>query len=273
MTVRLTSLQCYPLKSAAGLSLPEGVLTERGLQHDRWWMAVDPDGRFLSQRELPRLACIRPRLDGSQLHLQAAGQPILSLSVPTAPAAAPVPVRVWKDHGHALDEGPACATWLSTVLQQPSRLVRFAPTWQRRSDPRWTGGLRAGAAFADAFALLVIGAASLRDLNMRLPAALPMQRFRPNLVIEGLEPYGEDQVAELYDDEVCLRLVKPCTRCVITTTDQQSGLRDGEEPLRTLRSYRYDDALKGVCFGQNAIVVRGAGRLLRVGQTLRVRWR
>jgi uncharacterized protein YcbX len=133
----------------------------------------------------------------------------------------------------------------------------------------WTGGLDAYSRFADGFALLVISLASLEDLNARLPEPLPMNRFRPNLVLDGLAPYGEDAVGDLRVGEVRLRRVKPCTRCSITTTDQATGVVDGNEPIRTLRTYRWDAALRGVTFGQNFIVVSGAGADLRVGTELR----
>jgi hypothetical protein len=137
----------------------------------------------------------------------------------------------------------------------------------------WTGGLEAETRFSDGYSLLVIGRASFADLNARLAQALPMNRFRPNIVIDGLGPYDEDRIDELFDDNVRLKIVKPCTRCKITTTEQSTGEVDGVEPLRTLRSYRYDRSLSGVLFGQNAIIVQGHGAALRLGQQLCVRWK
>ena len=121
--------------------------------------------------------------------------------------------------------------------------------------------------------MLIISRASLADLNSRLPKALPMERFRPNLVIDGVEAYDEDRIHELATDEVTLRIVKPCTRCSITTTDQDAGAVDGIEPLATLKKYRFDRELGGVCFGQNAIIVRGVGATLRVGGEFRLSWK
>jgi uncharacterized protein YcbX len=148
--------------------------------------------------------------------------------------------------------------------------VRFDAAHRRPSDPAWTGSAPAYARFADGFAMLAISTASLDDLNSRLGKALPMNRFRPNLVLEGLPPYGEDGLGEFcIGDEVRLRAVKPCTRCAITTTDQETGLVDGVEPLQTLKTYRWNRALRGVAFGQNVIVLQGAGRTLARGMVVR----
>lgn len=127
--------------------------------------------------------------------------------------------------------------------------------------------------FTDGFPLLALSNASLADLNARLARPLPMNRFRPNLVLDGLEPYAEDCIDELYTDGVTLKIVKPCTRCSITTTDQDAAQRDGDEPLRTLKGYRYDPKLNGVLFGQNTIVVAGIGAILHRDQALQVRWK
>ena len=135
-------------------------------------------------------------------------------------------------------------------------------------SPEWTPATRAVTEFSDGFPILVISRASLAELNSRLPKPLPMERFRPNVVIDGVEAYDEDRIHELRAGEVTLRIVKPCTRCSITTTDQQAGAVDGVEPLKTLKEYRFDRELRGVAFGQNAIVGRtGLARRLRVGQT------
>jgi uncharacterized protein len=163
-------------------------------------------------------------------------------------------VTVWRDRVLATDEGNAVAAWLGEHLRRDVRLVRFDDSRPRRTDPDWSQGLDGRSAFSDGYPVLVLSQASLDDLNTRLPAPLPMDRFRPNVVLQGCVPYAEDSLQELAGDEVKLRLVKPCTRCSITTTDQSGGVPQGEEPLRTLRSYRWHDGLRGVTFGQNAIV-------------------
>jgi uncharacterized protein YcbX len=269
--VRIASLHYYPLKSARAIDCEQARLTASGIADDRRWMVVKPDGVFLTQREQPRLALIRIEPGEGTLLLQAPGRAPLQLALKDEGRT--VRVRVWQDHCAAIDEGDEAAAWIGALLACDCRLVRFASQQRRLSDAVWTRELEAESQFADAFPLLAIGAASLGDLNRRLARALPMSRFRPNIVLDGLPPYAEDRIHELYDEQLCLRVVKPCTRCVITTTDQEHAVRDGEEPLRTLKTYRYDANLRGVTFGQNLIIVHGLGSVLRCNQPLRVRWK
>ena len=266
----LVSLHLYPVKSCRGLDVAQATLTDAGLEHDREWMIVTPEGRFVTQREEPRLARIAVGLGESALELSVEGAG--GVAVPCDFTGRAVEVVVWGDRVAAIDQGDAAAAWLTGLLGRELRLVRFAPAARRRSDPGWTGGHEAWTRFSDGFALLAISTASLDDLNRRLPSPVPMNRFRPNLVLDGLPPYGEDALDELASADGCVRLrvVKPCTRCRITTTDQRSGEVDaGEEPLRTLRGYRWNAALRGIAFGQNLIVAAGAGATLRAGQELR----
>jgi uncharacterized protein YcbX len=264
--ISVASLHVYPVKSCRGMESARVRVTAAGFEHDREWMVVTPDGRFLTQREEPRLALIETSIDETHLRLAAPGA--AALEVALALGGAVTEVVVWRDHCVARDQGEAAASWLSTLLGRSLRLVRFDPAHRRASDPTWTGDVPGYTRFSDGFALLVISQASLADLNGRLPAPLPMNRFRPNLVLDGLEPYGEDAIHELRAGRLALRIVKPCTRCTITTTDQRTGTRDGAEPLRTLRGYRWNAKLRGVAFGQNAIVVDGAGAILDQGQEL-----
>jgi uncharacterized protein YcbX len=182
-------------------------------------------------------------------------------------------VVVWKFSGGGIDCGDAAADWCTKFLETPLRLVRFDPERPRECNREWTGEARATTEFSDGYPILVISRASLAELNSRLPKALPMKRFRPNVVIDGVGAYDEDRIHELATDDVTLRIVKPCTRCSITTTDQESGTLDGVEPLATLKKYRFDRELGGVCFGQNAIVVRGAGARLEVGEEFDLTWK
>jgi len=264
--ITLAELHLYPVKSCRGIGVQEGSLTAAGLEHDREWMIVTPEGRFVTQREQPRLALIETALDVSTLTLHApqAG----STTVPLGYRGRTVEVTVWKDRCLAFDQGEDAARWLSAFLGRPLRLVRFDAARLRPSSAEWTGGVEAPNRFSDGFPLLAISRASLDDLNARLPAPLPMDRFRPNLVLDGLPPYGEDGLHDLVAGEVRLRRVKPCTRCSITTTNQSTAVVEGEEPLRTLKTYRWDAVLRGVTFGQNLIVVAGAGARLRVGLQL-----
>lgn len=271
MNARVASLHCYPLKSAGGLELERAQLTRTGIASDRRWMAVTPAGRFLTQRELPRLALVSAELAQGQLILR--GPVRDELRVPLGAQRERVAVEIWKDRCPGLDEGDAAARWLEAALGRACRLVRFDPDHRRLSSPRWAGTLDAEIQFSDGFPLLVIGDASFEDLNARLVRRLPLNRFRPNIVLEGIGPYEEDRIDELVGEGVRLKLVKPCTRCRITTTDQDTAELDGEEPLKTLRSYRFDSRLRGVIFGQNAVIVEGENAVLERGQLLEVRWK
>jgi len=264
--ISIASLHVYPVKSCRGIARSCAVVTDEGFEHDREWMVVTADGRFVTQREEPRLALIETDVDDARLRLNAAGH--AAIEVPLALRGEPRDVVVWRHHCVAHDQGEESARWLSELLERPLRLVRFDPRHRRLSDRAFTGSTPGYSRFADAYAFLVVSLASLADLNARLPAPLPMNRFRPNVVIDGVEAYGEDAIRELRAGPVALRLVKACTRCTIPTTDQATAERHPEEPLRTLRGYRLDERLRGVTFGQNAIVIAGAGAPLRVGEKL-----
>ena len=270
-SARIAALHYYPLKSARGIELERARLTNAGFEDDRRWMLISGAGRFLTQRELPRLALLEARLSPGELLLTAPQQP--QISIPLSRQGQRRTVTVWRDQCEAFDEGDEVAAWLQAFLGCECRLVRFDPAHRRLSEREWSGEFEADVRFSDGFPILVLNSASLADLNQRLVVPLPLNRFRPNLVLEGLQPYDEDRIDELLGDGVRLKLVKPCTRCRITATNQDTGEFEGDEPLRTLRSYRYDARLHGVCFGQNAIVVEGDGAALLRGQRLLIRWR
>lgn len=271
----LSELILYPIKSCAGMPVQEAVVTDAGLfahgVHDREWMVVSPDGQFLTQREHPRMALVTPRPDGRQLCVSAPGVAQLVLGL-DAPDGAPVPVQIWDDAVMAADCGDAAAAWFSQVLGSPCRLVRFRRDTVRPTSTKWTAGVPAQTRFADGYPLLLIGAASLADLNARMVAAgrapLPMNRFRPNLVVDGIEPYDEDFLASLDAGALVIKPVKPCARCPIPSIDQATGIA-GPDPLDILLTYRANARMEGaVCLGMNCIVVAGAQRVLRVGQQL-----
>jgi hypothetical protein len=269
--LRLSSLFVHPVKSCAGIALDESLLTETGLEFDRAWMVVDETGGFVSQRELPRMALIQPSLRTHDLLLRAPG--MLGLHLALDAVEAPCRVRVWDDEVTAYDMGNLAAQWFSDFLGRKLRLVRFDPEQRRLSSAKWTGALEAENAFSDGFPLLVASTASLAELNRRLAErGLPpvtMQRFRPNLVLDGLEAHGEDWLDEIVldgpDGAVRLKLVKPCGRCTIPSVDPARG-EQGHEPGDTLSGYRADARLDGaITFGMNAVIVEGIERRLRVG--------
>jgi uncharacterized protein YcbX len=261
--ITLAGLYSYPVKSCRGIQHDSALVTAAGLEHDREWMFATPAGQFITQRDETRLARVEVALRDAILRLSADGAG--EVEVPTRLDGPRTSVSVWGDRCVGVDQGPEAAAWISSLLGREARLVRFDPATVRRSDSVWTGDLEALNRFSDGFPLLVVSRASLDDLNSRLPAPVPMNRFRPNLVLDGLPPFGEDELHEIECGGVRLRMVKPCMRCVVTTTDQLRGGRAGDEPVRTLKSYRWNAALRGVAFGQNAVVVEGAGLRLSAG--------
>ena len=278
----LSALTLYPLKSCAGIALDSAVLTSAGLQsgtgpdliHDREWMLVDPAGRFLSQRELPRMALVRPLPVAGALRLSAPGMAPLDLALARDAAAAPATVVIWDDSVAATDCGDAVATWLSAFLGTPCRLVRYDPAVPRWSSTQWTDGVAVPNRFSDGYPVLLAGTASLADLNEKLRATgrapLPMDRFRPNLEIDGIGPFEEDYVDTFETPGIVLKPVKPCPRCPIPAVDQATGLV-GPDPLDLLAGYRAKPALDGaICFGINCIIIDGDGLTLSVGQEVYV---
>jgi uncharacterized protein YcbX len=262
-TLRLTALHVYPIKSAAGLAPAEWPVDERGLEHDRRWMVVDTHGDMLSQRSHPRLALVRPAIGDGTLRVEAPGMPALEL--PLRPAGGVITsVVVWDDTCAAHWTGERAARWFSDLLETDCSLVHMPDSTLRPVDPDYApDGTRVS--FADGFPFLLVSEESLADLNGRLRSPIPMNRFRPNLVIAGGEPFGEDAMTDFRIAGLRFRVVKPCARCVVTTTDQAT-LERGQEPLRTLASFRRRNGQ--VYFGQN-VVHHGTGRL-RIGDPLQV---
>lgn len=273
----IARLFVYPIKSCAGVELNEALLIETGLEFDRAWMVVDAQGEFVTQREVPRMALIRPQLKHSEMVLRAPG--MLALHIAFDRVEGPVRVRVWKDEVAAYDMGDIAAQWFSDFLSEPGqprrlRLVRFDPDHQRLSSLDWTGGIEAPNQFADGFPVLVVSEGSLAELNAKLVAAghgaVGIERFRPNVVLAGVEAHDEDRVDMLHigtaEGEARLQPVKPCSRCPIPDIDPATAL-SSHEVGDMLRTYRADARVDGaITFGMNAIVLQGVEHALRVGQ-------
>lgn len=264
--VQITGLNIYPVKSCRGIALTQARITETGFAHDREWLVVTPEYRFLTQRERPLLAQIETALTDDQLVLRKPDG--ASLALPLDLTGPEVEVTIWRDQANGFDAGDQAASWLTEHLGKPARLVRFDRRRKRTCDRdrKWIGDIEASVQFVDGYPWLMIAQSSLDELNRRLRQPLPMNRFRPNIVVDGLPPFGEDSVDEFVSGDVRLKVVKPCDRCVITTTDQITGARTGEEPLKALKEFRFDRNMRGVLFGQNMILTGGAGRELKVGQ-------
>jgi uncharacterized protein YcbX len=274
----LSELILYPIKSCAGVSVREATLTSAGLSvdavYDREWMLVDEAGLCLTQREHPRMALITPRIKSDTLELRAPG--MLRLEIPLG---LPAPgeertreVTVWDDKVMAYDCDDITAAWFSNAVGVPCRLVRFHAGATRFASAKWTGGVAAPTLFSDGFPILLVGSASLADLNEKLTAAgrdaIPMNRFRPNMVVDGIEAFEEDYADTFVLGEAHLKPVKPCPRCPMPSVDQATGV-PGPDPLDILRTYRTKPAMDdAICFGMNSIVTQGDGQRVHVGQVV-----
>lgn len=259
----LSGIYFYPVKSLRGIGLQRAPLGQRGIDYDRHWMLVDEAGAFLTQRQIPRMALISTQLMPGGLRLCAPAMPDLELA-PGSAADSALAVRVWDDLCQARLAGGAADRWLSDFLGLSCRLVYLPHDSRRPVDPAYARGGEE-TAFSDGFPLMLISQASLDDLNARLPAPLPMLRFRPNLVVDGCTPYAEDSWRRIRIGDIALQLVKPCSRCAITTVDADTGEK-GAEPLRTLSGYRKRG--NKVYLGQN--LLHEAKGELRLGMPVEI---
>jgi uncharacterized protein len=270
VVARIASLHVYPVKSCRGIDVDAFRITETGPEWDRRWMIVtSADGRFITQRSHPALARVAVAIAGGQLRLSSGG--IEPLVIALDHGGVSRRVVVWKDSCAGVDAGDDAADWLAATLGEPLRLVRIDSAVPRLASTEYAGPGRRPVSFADGYPVLMISRESLAELNGRLPEAIPMARFRPNVVIEGVAAHAEDAMTRFRFGPVVLRGVKLCTRCPITTTDQVTGARDPrQQPLRALGKYRHDYELKGVTFGQNCVVEAGFGERLVVGEALTI---
>ncbi len=249
MKLTVTALIYYPIKACRGVNLTAAYVERMGLAGDRRMMVVTPHGRFLTQRDHPRLAWVAPALEDQAVVLSAPG--FDSLRVPIRTRGLPLPVTIWDSHNvPAVDQGDEAAQWFSEWLGAPVRLVHIAADYRRPIGEKYTVHPDDHTAFADGYPILLTSEDSLADLNRRLQQPVPMNRFRPNLVVRGGGPFAEDTWRRIRIGEVEMAVVKPCARCVVTTLDEAT-LTFHVEPLRTLNTYRNQE--KGVMFGQNVI--------------------
>jgi uncharacterized protein len=269
MGITVSEINIYPVKGMAGISLGRATMTTRGLQHDRRFMVVDANHEFISQREHPKMATIWTSLIGAQLELATAdNDPILFDAMPK-----PLPtrtVRVWSSHVQAHTVSAEADAWLSEYLGFDARLVYMPETSERRCSPEYAKNNEI-VSFADGYPVLLANAASLDDLNSRITknggSAVPMNRFRANIVVSGANAWAEDGWNEIEIGEAIFRNAKPCARCQVTTTDQATGEVRGPEPLKTLSTFR--DSAKGILFGANLVPVK-LGEV-RVGDAVALR--
>ena len=250
----VSSLHYYPIKSCAGIAVEQATLDAKGFVHDRTFMVVDTEGSFLSQRAYPQLALVQPAVADPLLRLNGPNMPELNVEIESQGPADHV--VVWGDRCQAIDQGDEAATWLSRYLGSSVRLVRMADNFARPVDPDYGVHPNDHVSFADGFPYLLVAESSLADLNTHLDETVPMNRFRPNIVIQGSLAYAEDQWEQIQIGEISFAVVKPCARCAITTIDQATGEK-GSEPLPTLAKYRTLPGWQGVMFGQNLVQLGG----------------
>ena len=250
-----------------GIAKPHVRVAATGFEWDRQWMLIDAQGTFLSQRTHPQLARLVPEVTPTALVLNAPGLPPFLL--PLNDSGERLPVRVHKDLCVGVDQGHEASAWASRAVGDRVRLVRIPPQTERRANPAFAGTVPAPMGFADGFPVLVCNEASLEDLNERMPEVIPMERFRPNMILQGLPAWAEDRIDMLHVGELSLRLVKPCTRCTIPSIDQRTGL-PSTDPAPVLRTFRFSRELLGITFGENAVITSGTGCQIERGATCRV---
>lgn len=272
--MKISQLTVYPVKSLQGINVTQSDIYAHGLAWDRRWMLVDAQQRFVTQRQLPALATISVALTSEALVLShpSVGPIAISLSDPKGSLRL---VKVWEDHCKALPEGDEVSRWLESALGEQARgisMVRFAAEFTRAVEADFLAGGEAHTYFADGYPFLITTTASLDALNQALiaegQAPIPMNRFRPNIVIECADAWAEDQWTTLSAEQggYELTLRKPCQRCKITTVDQQTAeIPAPGEPLKTLLALNTQPHLKGAYFGQNATLTAGQGGVICVG--------
>jgi uncharacterized protein len=260
----VSALYCYPIKSCSGISLEVAEIGQRGIRGDRAFMVVDLMGRFITQREQPRMALVQPevREDGT-ITVVAPNMPeIVIIANSTGKRCN---VEIWCDTCIGIDQGDAIAEWFSNFLGMACRVVDMPEDYVRQVDSQYTTSGRDQVAFADGYPFLLVTEVSLADLNARMQEPVPMDRFRPNIVVEGTEPYAEDMWRKICIGQIVFHIAKACQRCRITTIDQSTAVV-GKEPLKTLATYRR--AQKGVIFGQN--LIHTCEGIIHVGDTVEV---
>lgn len=261
----LSELNVYPIKSLKGAALSESVVCKRGLDHDRRWVLVDSNNKFITQREHPELATVSVNIESTGLRVSSEGHG--SLMVPAQPVdGSPVTVQIWKDTCGGLIVSKEADDWFSDVIGETCRLVYMPDDSERPVDPAYAVGASI-VSFADAYPFMLLTEASVADLNARLEQPVSMNRFRPNFVISGAEAFAEDDWKMVSIGGVGFHVVKPCARCVMTTVDQERGARSGDEPLLTLSGFRKRNGQ--VHFGQN-LIAAVEGERVHIGDEVTV---
>jgi uncharacterized protein YcbX len=267
--MQLSEINIYPIKSLKGISLKNAKVENRGLEFDRRWMLVDENNEFLTQRQFPKMATLVVEINEKGL---VASNKDSQVIIPFEPETAElVKVKVWSARCKAKVYENKINNWFAEVLQTRCHLVLMPEETERKVNFFYAVHKTDTVSFADAYPFLLIGESSLNDLNSKLEKNIPMNRFRPNLVFKNAEPFAEDKWKKIKIGNAIFHLVKPCARCVITTINQETGISDGTEPLKTLASYRIPKSSikKKILFGQN-LIAENIGESLQVGDKLEV---
>lgn len=278
----ISHLFIYPIKSCRGIEVQSAEITPRGFTYDREYMLVNPEGKFLAQRELPKMAQIEVAIDDEALKVNAPGMEELRIKKSFDPSSRSLStslrgkraqddkvkkkVKVWDDEFEADVVGEEAGKWFSEFLGRACLLVHLSPNIKRLVEDKYRISEGDEVSFADSYPFHITTGVSLQALNKEMGIELPMNRFRPNIVIPGKFPYAEDHWGEVTIGKIPFVLTKPCVRCAITTTDQETG-KVGEEPLKTLTRIRKYE--KGVAFGQKAICCQTSG-MIHVGDPVEI---
>jgi uncharacterized protein YcbX len=258
-------LRIYPVKGCRGHDVSSIAFDEIGPVGDRRWMVVDPEGVFVTQRQSPRLALIDTRAEGSALSLSAEGRDGAEAEAPLGDGQPSAPVQIWRSRVDAVRAWPEADAWLSDHLERPCHLVYMPASSVRATDPEFAPGRRVS--FADGYPAHLVTSAAVAELARRAGSVIPVERFRPNIVVGPAHPHAEDRWRALEVGDMAFQGVKLCARCKVTTVDQSSGALDpASEPLRSLARYRQIEG--SVYFGLN-LVHEGSGQI-RVGDPVRV---
>lgn len=246
--LQVSELFIYPIKSLGGISLSSAVVTDRGFQYDRRWMLVDSDNQFMTQRNFAEMALLKVEVkeNGLKVTHKQKGD---SIAIPFETNGETLSVQVWSDKVKSVVVDSKLNEWFSDMLSKSCRLVYMPHQTRRRVDGRYASNKEI-TSFSDAYPFLIIGQSSLDDLNSRLEEKLPINRFRPNIVFTGGKPYEEDTMAHFTINDIHFYGVKLCSRCVITTINQNT-IKKSKEPLRTLSKYRMKN--NKIYFGQNLL--------------------
>lgn len=267
--MKISEINIYPIKSLQGCSLKKSIVENIGLQFDRRWMLVDKKNHFLTQREFPKMATLKVEVveNGLCVNVQAN-----KIDIPFAPLQREnATVKIWSSHARAEIYEDEINDWFGDVLQTNCKLVLMPTETVRKVNYFYAIHKYDSVSFADAYPFLLIGEGSLEDLNSRLKNPVPMNRFRTNFVVSGSEPFAEDNWKKIKIGETIFHVVKPCARCVMTTIDQNSGQKQGVEPLKTLSSYRIPkrSVNKKILFGQN-LIAETAGGIIKIGDKVEI---